>query len=65
MAFLRKQLKGKYDYYSVVESRRRNGKVTQKILEYLGRDPDPKRLKRAMEYWGVKTKPGRGKRRKR
>ena len=22
--------------------------------DYLGRDPDPKRLKRAMEYWGVK-----------
>ncbi len=20
----------------------------------MGRDPDPKRLKRAMEYWGVK-----------
>ena len=64
MAFLRKQLKGNTYYYTVVESRRRNGKVTQKILEYLGRDPDPKRLKRALEYWRVKVKPAKAKGRK-
>ena len=56
MAFLRKQLKGNTYYYTIVESRRRNEKVTQKILEYLGRDPDPKRLKRALKYWGVGSK---------
>ncbi len=32
------------------------GKTVQKTLEYLGRDPDTKRLKRALRYWGVKQK---------
>ena len=30
-----------------------NGKTRQMILEYLGRDPDPKRLRRALKYWRV------------
>ncbi len=61
MAFLRIRERrtargGKARYFYIVESRRRNGKIKQKVLEYLGRDPDPKRLKRALEYWGVKAK---------
>jgi hypothetical protein len=39
------------------------GRVKSRVLEYLGRDPDPKRLKRAMEYWQVgskRRKPGKG-----
>ena len=53
MAFLRKQLKGKSVYYYIVVNRRRGGKTVQRVCEYLGRDPDPKRLKRAMRYWKV------------
>jgi len=44
-------------YFYIVQSRRRSGRVTTKILEYLGRDPDPKRLQRAKRYWGVKPDP--------
>jgi hypothetical protein len=47
-------------YYYIVQSVRRGAKVSQKILEYLGRDPAPRRLKRALAYWGVKAKPGKG-----
>jgi|GEM_PF-3412789 hypothetical protein len=55
MAYLRvTPVKGNY-YYYIVRSQRTGGKVRSKILEYLGRDPDPKRLKKAMEYWGVKA----------
>ena len=43
-------------YYYIVENHRRGDIVRQKVLEYLGRDPDPKRLKRALVYWGVKDK---------
>ncbi len=39
------------------------GTVRSKVLEYLGRDPEPKRLKRALRYWRVKEKVGRRKRR--
>ena len=60
MAFLRIQRKGRGRYFTIVASVRRDGKVRQKTLEYLGRDPDPKRLKRALAYWGVKAKPGKG-----
>ncbi len=56
MAFLRIQRKGEGRYYQILTSERRRGKVVQKTLEYLGRDPDPKRLKKALEYWGVKAK---------
>ncbi len=62
MAYLRKRRIRQGIYYYIVESRRRAGKVEQKTLEYLGRDPDPKRLKRALAYWGVDAKPGKGKR---
>jgi hypothetical protein len=54
MAYLRKQRVGNSTYYYILKSVRKGGKVTSKMLEYLGRDPDRKRLKRAMEYWGVK-----------
>lgn len=61
MAFLRQQRKGNAVYFYIVQNRRRGGKVQQKILEYLGREPDKKRLKRAMEYWGCnKPKTRRG-----
>ena len=45
-------------YYYIVENYRRGDRVRQKVLEYLGRDPDPKRLKRALVYWGVKPRKG-------
>jgi len=61
MAYLRiTRVKG-HRYYYIVRSERTGGKVRSHILEYLGRDPGPARLKRAMEYWGVKEKPGKGK----
>ena len=59
MAYLRKQRVAARTYYYILKSIRRGTKVTSKMLEYLGRDPDPKRLKRALEYWGVKDKKGR------
>ncbi len=45
-------------YYYIMRSERKGGKVSSRVLEYLGAGPDPKRLKRALEYWGVKSKPG-------
>jgi len=57
MAHLKAKQLGQATYYYIVQSVRRGGKVTQKTLEYLGRDPDPKRLKKACEYWGVKRPP--------
>ena len=44
---------GRRRYYYIVESHRSGDIVEKKTLEYLGRDPDPERLKRAIEYWGV------------
>lgn len=68
MAFLRvRRIKG-CSYHYIVQSVRRGGKVTQKILEYLGRDPDPVRLKQALAYWRVEKKPrrpGKGRRKDR
>ncbi len=63
MAYLRKQCVGNSIYYYILKSVRKGDKVTSKMVEYLGRDPDPKRLRRAMEYWGVK-KPKKTKRRR-
>ncbi len=56
MGYLRVKIRGKRRYYYIVETRRSGATVRQKILEYLGRDPDPKRLKKALRYWGVKAK---------
>jgi hypothetical protein len=57
-AFLRKRRVGKATYHYILRSERRAGKVVQKCLEYLGKSPDPKRLKRALRYWGVKGESG-------
>jgi len=46
-----------------MRSERKGGKVSGKVLEYLGRDPEPKRLRKALEYWGVKLKAKKGKER--
>ena len=43
-------------YYYILKSVRQGSKVTSKVLEYLGANPDEKRLKRALRYWGVKAK---------
>jgi hypothetical protein len=56
MAYLRIQRKGRLSYYMIQRNERRGGKVVQRILEYLGRDPDPGKLKRALAYWKVKPK---------
>jgi hypothetical protein len=45
-----------HDYHYIVKSERQSGRVRVRILEYLGRDPERTRLKRAIEYWGVKAK---------
>ena len=56
MAYLRiKTIKGGR-YFYILKSERRGATVIPRILEYLGRDPDPMRLKRALRYWGVKAK---------
>ena len=60
MAYLRRRTIGNGTYLYVVESRWHAGKVRQVTLEYLGRDPAPRRLKRALRYWGVKAKPEKG-----
>jgi hypothetical protein len=56
MAFLRTHRRVSGNYYAVVESYRRDGSVRQRILEYIGKDPDPARLKRALVYWKVKDR---------
>jgi len=57
-----KKVKG-YRYHYIMRSERVGKQVRVKTLEYLGRDPDPKRLKRALAYWGVKAKPSNDRRR--
>ena len=42
-------------YFYIMKSVRKRDKVYPKVCEYLGRDPDPKRLKRALWYWRVKS----------
>ena len=54
MAYLRQHCINGRTYIYIMKSVRKGKKVSGKVLEYLGRDPDPKRLKRAMEYRGVK-----------
>ena len=65
MAYLRKQRIGRWTYFYIMKSVRRGKKVSGKVLEYLGRDPDPKRLKRALRYWKVGTKRKAGRRKSR
>ena len=59
MAYLRILQKDARRYFYIMKSVRRGEKVMGKVLEYLGRDPEPERLKRALTYWRV------GKRRRR
>ena len=49
-------------YLYIMRSVRKGEKVTPKVCEYLGREDqiDQKRLKKALTYWGVKAKPGKG-----
>jgi len=58
MAHLKRTRIGPGTYLYIVQSVRRGDKVTQKVLEYLGRDPDPKRLAAALRYWKVGRKRG-------
>jgi len=63
MAYLWIQEKRGNRYYYIKESRRRGERVLSKVLEYLGREPEPVRLRRALRYWRVKTrtkKPAKG-----
>jgi hypothetical protein len=60
MAYLRiLKRRGGLRYFYIMRSVRKADKVIPKVCEYLGRDPDPKRLKRALAYWGAKAKPGK------
>ena len=61
MAYLRKRSIAGATYVYIVESRRTGDRVRQKTLEYLGRNPNPERLMRAIEYWQV----GKDRKRKR
>lgn len=61
MAYLAVKVVKGYRYFYIMASERQGKKVHKRLLEYLGRDPDPKRLKRALAYWGVRARPrGRG-----
>ena len=57
MAHLKRVTIRKATYFYIVQSVRRGDKVTQKILEYLGRDPSKARLAAALKYWKVGAKP--------
>jgi len=59
MAYLRKNRTPSGTYFYIMKSVRKGNKVNGKLLEYLGRDPDPKRLRKALDYWGVKAKRGK------
>ena len=56
MAHLKKVTIGKGTYFYIVQSVRRGDSVSKKVLEYLGRDPDKKRLREALKYWKVGAK---------
>jgi hypothetical protein len=56
MAYLERKRIARLTYCYIMQSYRSDGKVKRRILEYLGRDPDPARLKRALTYWRVGTK---------
>ncbi len=55
MAYLKRHTVLSGTYYYIVQSVRRRGKVVKQTLQYLGRDPDPKRLKKALKRWRVKS----------
>ena len=65
MAHLKRVTIGKATYFYIVQSVRRGDKVTQRILEYLGREPSKARLAAALRYWKVKAKTRKSKGRRR
>lgn len=57
MAYLRViKRKSGSRYYYIMRSIRKGRKVESRIAEYLGESPDPERLRKACDYWGVKVK---------
>jgi len=56
MAYLSIKRIGKYRYLYILKSVRKGARVFPRILEYLGRDPKPQRLKAALRYWKVSTR---------
>ena len=54
MAYLRILHKSGTRYFYIMRSVREGKRVIPKMLEYLGKEPAPARLKRALRYWGVK-----------
>lgn len=56
MAHLKRVHIGGKMYLYIVKSVRSGDKVSKKVLEYLGGDVDRRRLRRALDYWGVKTR---------
>jgi len=62
MAYLRVKRIGKSSgYFYIMKSVRKGRKVSGVVLEYLGKDPEAKRLAAAVRYWKVgKMKPGKG-----
>jgi len=59
MAYLKHVRIGQRTYFYIIKSVRRGDKIVKKVLEYLGANPAPDRLRRALEYWQVRTKPNR------
>ena len=58
MAYLRRTTVDGHIYIYICTSVRHGKKVSGRVLEYLGREDklDPKRLKRALDYWRVGQK---------
>jgi len=56
MAYLRILHKSGTRYFYIMRSVRTGKKVRPKVLEYLGKEPAPTRLRKALVYWGVKAK---------
>ena len=61
MAYLRSYRQGRRRYFAIVRGERRRGtrNVAQRIVEWLGRDPDPAWRALALLYWREKEKGGR------
>lgn len=60
MAYLRILHKSGTRYFYIMRSIRNGRRVFPKVMEYLGKEPAPARLKRALAYWQVKRRPGKG-----
>lgn len=56
MPYLRVTRQGRRCYYYIMRSERHGDRVVAKVCEYLGRDPEPERLKKALANWGVNRK---------